>query len=40
MQTHITAVIGSKLLWHEKWYIIQVWRHQMTSKACMTSLFY
>jgi len=39
MQKYITAV-GSKLLWHEKWYIIHVWRHQMTSWIYMTSLHY
>jgi len=37
MQKHINAV-GSKLLRHQKWYIIHVWRHQMTSLAWMTKL--
>jgi len=27
MQKHITAD-GLKLLWHEKWYSIHVWRHR------------
>jgi len=30
MQKHITAV-DSKLLWHQKWYIIHIWHHYMTS---------
>jgi len=25
------AAVGSKLLGHKKWYIIYVWRYQMTS---------
>jgi len=28
MQNHITTA-GLKLLWHQKWYIIHVWRHCM-----------
>jgi len=26
MQNHVTAV-GSKLLWHQKWYDVTKWRH-------------
>jgi len=29
VQQHITAV-GSKLLWHPKWYIIRVWHNNHT----------
>jgi len=41
MQKHSTDV-GLKLLWHQKWYTIHAWRHQMTStsQAYMTSLVY
>jgi len=39
IQKYITAV-GSKLLWHQKWYIIHVWRNQMLPYAYMMSLHF
>jgi len=37
MQKHNTAV-GSKLLWHIKWYIIHVWRHIWYTSKCYWQL--